>query len=108
MQANASCTLYDGKTLARQIIDAVHWEDIAGVLYSNTGAQASNHAEIYIPLHAVQAPPKPGDYIAKGAIEDDYIQAKDLLKAQEARRILTVDKMDYGAPHMRHWDVIAK
>jgi len=137
MRTNADLTLYnryiDPITRAakyqRTVIVSVFWENRKAVNRSKAGDIASDQAAVYIPFARGMNYIRPrawqalttktgrwtlqeGDVIVKGVVADEIttgFTVSDLeAKYDDVLTITSVDTMDYGSQHLRHWQLGAK
>lgn len=70
MLINADCTVYEGKSLERHVINDVYWNDSRGMTLNRGGVQISDSVIVYI--YESTYIPKDGDIIIRGALADTY------------------------------------
>jgi hypothetical protein len=122
MKANANLTIYskgvDPATRSEpwtrsQVLDVV-WEDRRGARVSRGGEIRMDEVVVYIPFSILGSadpdlPVKVGDVIVRGLVADEIGPSFTItaLKAKytNSATVRSVDKMDRGSLHLRHYQV---
>lgn len=116
MYTNADCTIYHRvydanshqENYVRTVLYGVFWENKKGINVIKSGMEKADQATIYIPFSVGPFELKPGDRIVHGAVDLDVTGGRISEVEETYPDVLTVtsiDRMDYGRPEMRHWEV---
>jgi len=114
MNTNTDLTLYSRsvsggvESWTRSVIENVHWENRKAANVIASGLLDANKVDVYIPLHGQTAEIsiKAGDVIAEGIITKTISSAYTISQLKkdydDVVTVKSVDRYDFGSPHMHH------
>jgi hypothetical protein len=115
MKTNTDLTLYKKSIVSgeeawtRQVVVDVFWENRKAANVIKSGLLQADSVSVYIPFARGVMLIMPGDVIVKGAVSDEISSSftiSDLKrKYADVVTVRSVDSMDYGSNHLRHWQV---
>lgn len=132
MRTNADITLYNKyfdkvdrtDSYKKTILYGVFWQESKGSNVIKSGLTNADSLTVFIPhkdhIDTYQEPKvfatnqsgwtlQEGDIVVRGAIEEEFTTVADLEKKYDHVHMITsVDNMNFGSPHMRHWEVGGK
>ncbi len=112
MHTNTDITLYSRSVVAgaevwtRSVIEDVMWENRKAANVIQSGMIDADSVAIYVPINGRTVSIKPGDVIVEGIVTKT-ISAQYTISAlkrdyDDTVTVRSVDRMDYGSPHMHH------
>ncbi|HQA28673.1 MAG TPA: hypothetical protein PLA02_05590 [Brevefilum fermentans] len=112
MQTNGDMTHYSRKVVngaeswTRTVIKDVLWVNTKAVNVIRSGLLDANAVEVYIPTQGREIAIKPGDVIVKGAIsqplDTQYLLGDLKREYADTVTVKSVDRYDFGSPHLHH------
>lgn len=112
MQTNADLTLYSRSVAAgeeawtRSVIMDVQWENRKAANVIQSGLIDADKVAVYIPTHNREISIKAGDVIVEGIVTKEISPSytiTDLKKDfPDTVTVRSVDRLDYGSPHLHH------
>lgn len=117
MRTNADVTVYSrgvnpttrSETWEISHVTQVVWEENKAANVSRSGLLESDRVTVYIPIMRREISVKAGDVLVRGLVYDAIVTGFAIsdLKAKypASATVRSVDRMDRGSQHLRHWRI---
>lgn len=117
MKPNADLTIYAkgvnpatrAETWTISHVRDVYWDECKAANVIQSGLLEANRVTVYVPISRGEMTVQPGDVIVRGlvteVITDNFTMSDLRAKYPASAAVRSVDRLDRGSLHLRHWQI---